>query len=75
MLISLLQHPYSFSLLFFFFLHAVSLTSVYPYLLAYVLILFAGGGTDSLVSRWDDSGVVDCAGNHRHDPLILIAIP
>lgn len=39
------------------------------------VVLLVGGGTYSHVSRWEDSGVVDGAGNHRHDPLILIAIP
>lgn len=32
--------------------------------------LLASGGTDSHdVSRWEDSGVVDCAGNHRYTQL------
>lgn len=55
-------------------MHAVSLAAVHPCVLAYVLF-FTVSGADSHVSRWEDSGVVDCAGNHRHDALILIAIP
>lgn len=61
------QHPFSYADL----LHTHRTVSV----CAYVRVdLFASGGTGSRVSRWEDSGVVDCAGNHRHDPLILIAM-
>lgn len=71
-----LTHTYDYLSIHFHILSFHTCRLTYCSICAYVRVaLSAGGVTDSHVSRWEDSGVVDCAGNHRHDPLILIAIP